>query len=119
MPQSETEQVLCPGHVKVGDGVTERVGSDRYAGTVTHVSPSGKTIRFTHDETKAAPGSNYYGHQEYEYSSVEEFTVEVAPGFTNSNVRTARWSEKRQRFVPTGGLAGLIAGRHQYSDPSF
>ena len=118
MSKTQT-QPLSPETIKVGDGVTERVGSDRYACTVTYVSPSGKTIRFTHDKTTATPASNYYGQQDYTYESQPERTVEVAPGVTSTNIRTARWSAKRERFVPTGGLAGLIGGRDSYRDPSF
>lgn len=114
---TEEQQVLSPETVKVGDGVTMRVGSDRYAGTVTHVSPSGKTVRFTMDHARAKPGSDYYGQQDYEYESVPEVETVDPMGETRTNARTARWNAKRERFVCFG--TALAAGRHAYSDPSF
>lgn len=108
-----------PKTVKVGDGVTERIGSDSRACTVTYVSPSGKTIRFTHDEYEAKPRSDYYGEQEYEYSSVEEQSYEHPVFGKQSNARKAMWNEERQRFVPVGSKAGLGVGRRTYFDPSF
>lgn len=113
----EPQPVLSPETVKVGDGVTEGVGSDRYAGTVTWVSESGKTIRFTHDNYKAKPGSDYYGHQDYEYESVEPQTGVNPMGESFTNERQARWSEKRKGFVTFGRT--LSAGRHTYFDPHF
>lgn len=108
---------LSPETIKVGDGVTEHVGSDRYAGTVTYVSPSGKTIRFTHDQAKMKPGHTIHTQQEYDYTSVEERTWEDQVFGTRTNAMTARWSAKRERFVYGG--RGLSSGRHQHQDPSF
>lgn len=100
--------LLSPAIIKVGDGVTEIVGSDRYAGTVTYVSPSGKTIRFTRDIATANGPTHDREQHDYSYESVPE---------TGSNTHLARWSAKRERFVYFG--RGLVAGRHQYRDPSF
>jgi hypothetical protein len=112
-----TEQptvALSPETVKVGDGVTYHVGSDRYAGTVTHVSPSGRTFRFTFD--KATATGDYYGHQSYTYESVPEVDTNYH-GFTQTNVHVARWNAKANRFKC--GSSGVSAGRNQYSNPSF
>jgi hypothetical protein len=111
---------LWPGQVEVGDGVTEPVGSDRYAGTVTWVSGSGKTLRYTTDE--ATPSGPVHDREQYAYTyqstPVRHFT-DVSTGKRTSNEHTARWSAKRQRFVVTGGGRGLSAGRHAFQDPSF
>lgn len=121
----QIEQVLSPGSVKVGDGVTECVGSDRYAATVTFVSASGKTIRFTHDKATANGPVHDREQYDYSYESVPEETHERVVGneeygfetVTTTNFRTARWSEKRQGFVTSG--RPLIAGRHHFYDPHF
>src|SRR5689334_8344879 len=115
---NEQEQgALRPGSVKVGDGITWGVGSDRYAATVTRVSESGKTIWFTDDEYKAAEGHEYYGVQKYEYTSVPEEEWVNPMGETKSNVKSARWSAKRNCYVYFG--RGLSRGRHARQDPSF
>ena len=125
MNQTQTESPLRPGVVKVGDGVTAHVGSDRYAGTVTYVSASGKTIRYTHDTAK--PNGPIHDREQYDYSyeSNPEVTQEhVLPDngygearWTTTNVNTAKWSEKRQRFMDHG--TPLSAGRHHFYNPHF
>ena len=110
-------QSLRPGTVKVGDGVTMRVGSDRYAGTVTYVSPSGKTFRWTHDEATVTKPVAYGEQCDYSYESVPERTGTNALGEPWTNAQTARWSAKQGRFVSGG--CGMLAGRHHYMDPSF
>lgn len=114
---TEQKQVMSPETVKVGDGVTWGVGSDRYAATVTRVSASGKTIWFTDDEYRAAEGHQYYGSQKYEYESVPEMEYVDPMGETRSNVKSARWNAKRNVFVYFGRAVG--SGRHAYQDPSF
>ena len=115
---SDEKQPLRPESVEVGMGVTYRVGSDRYAGTITSKSASGKTIHFTDDNYKAAPGSGgIYGQQEYVYESVPEIESVNPLGETTSNVKTARWSEKHGCYMYFG--RGLSRGRHAYYDPHF
>lgn len=113
------ETSLVPGHVQVGDGVYESIGSDRRAGTVTYVSPSGKTIRFTHDDAQMKPGHSIHSAngQEYDFTSEPERTWEDPFRGTQTNARTARWSPKRQRFLVNGYAIGK--GRRHYYDPSF
>ena len=120
---------LTPDTVKVGDGVTERVGSDRYGSTVTYVSPTGKTLRYTHDKATAAEGHEYYGLQKYDHTSVEERSYCQMHGedcdqkqddcWVRTNAHTAKWSPKRGVFVPVGAKSALTPGRRTYSDPSF
>ncbi len=114
---SETASKFNPETIKVGDGVTYGVGSDRYAATITAVSKSGKTVSFTDDEYKAAEGSEYYGNQSYVYTSVEPYSSVDPMGQERTNVRQARWNEKAQAFKYFGRV--LSPGRHAYSDPSF
>ena len=114
---SETVSALTPETVKVGDGVTFGVGSDRVACTVTHVNASGKTIRFTRDN--ATPNAPIHDREQYDYSyeSVPE-TESVDPmGETTTNASSARWNSKRERFMYLG--RPLMVGRHQFYDPHF
>ena len=106
---------LRPGEVEVGDGVTYSVGSDRYAGTVQKVSESGKTVYFTDDEAKNV--GDYYGQQEWVYESVPAQESVNPLGETASNLKAARWNEKRQGYLYYGRV--LAAGRHAYQDPHF
>ncbi len=119
MTTSTKTEPLSPETVKVGDGVTEGIGSDRYAGTVTYVSPSGKTIRFTQDAYRATEGSDYYGTQKYSYTSTPVVVGEDWDGKPNTNERTARWNARAQRFKMNGGYGSVSAGRNTYFDPSF
>lgn len=113
---SMVKQKLKPGHVVVGMGITESVGSDRYAGTITRTSPSQKTLFFTHDHaTRADDNGAYTESQEYEYESVP--VIKSADGGTNESM--ARWNEKRQRYVVSGTARSLSLGRHQHFDPHF
>lgn len=109
---------LRPETVEVGDGVTMTVGSDRYAGTVFEVSPSGKTFKFTLDKAKAAEGHDYYGSQKYEYEPVEPYDEPSEWGGRNTNVEVARWSEKSQCFK-RGQYSRVFGGRNAYQDPHF
>lgn len=92
--------------VKVGDGITLCVGSDRYAGTVSYVSPSGKTIRWQRDNVVADGPIAYTESQSYTYTP----NPEAGEG-------SARWSEARGRYMDHG--TPMSAGRHQHRDPSF
>lgn len=100
----------------VGDGATYSIGSDRYAATVVKVeiSKSGKTITVTiqDDNREAAPGSNYYGKQEYIYT----------PNPNGSTMRV-RYNDRIERWVEVGqkGYGRFVTFGHRsaYSDPSF
>ena len=117
---AQATQRLAPETVKVGDGVTMYVGSDSYAGTVTKVSPSGKTIEWTMDEAKRVDSNGAYTEdQTYEYTSVEPYDNEHPhfPGQRVTNIRVARWSAKRNGFVYQNSRLG--AGRRAHYDPHF
>jgi len=96
----------------VGMGCTEILGSDRYAGTITWVSPSLKEFRYTHDECNMIEGSVMSEHQVYEYTTV--------PG---AHERTAKLSRRvldkgLNRYHNTGTPV-IVDYRRAYRDPSF
>ena len=99
--------------LRVGLGVTEAVGSDRYPGTITAVSPSGKKITVQMDDYRRTDSNGYGGHQEYEYFRDE------------NNYRTREYSlRKNGEFVEVGspiswGRGLTIGMRRAYQDPSF
>lgn len=99
---------FSPETVKVGDGVTFRIGSDRLACTVVKVSPSGKTVTMQRDNAKVVSGSQHDGSAKYEYEEDR-----------NGSTYVARWSAPVSKFKMSafGTYAG--PGRHEYYDPSF
>jgi hypothetical protein len=99
-----------PGQPKpeVGMGATVLAWTDRYAGTITKVSPSGKTIEVTEDDTELIAGKMLSEHQEYRYTPNP-----------NGRKRTFRLN-KKGCWRETGRGAGLRLGtREAYRDPSF
>lgn len=109
---------LSPETVKVGDGVTHHLWTDRHAGTVTWVSPSGKTFRWTRDRAIANGPTHDRGQYDYSYESTPvSGWLDLVTGKTVTNENTARWSASRGRFR-TGG-SSMSSGRHEYYDPSF
>lgn len=97
--------------MNVGDGVTVGIGSDRNAGTVQWVSKSGKTLRFTMDkQTRVDKNGAFSEMQEYEYES-------VPVNDDGTNLRSARWSDKRNGYIYMGRKLG--SGRFAYRDPHF
>lgn len=114
---SMVKQKLKPGHVVIGMGVTQSVGSDRYAGTITRTSPSQKTVFFTRDKYKRVDSNGAYSEsQEYEYETTPVIRGNL-DGDTNESM--ARWSEKRQRYVVSGTAQSISIGRHAHFDPHF
>lgn len=88
----------------VGDGCTYNVGSDRYAGTVIAVSPSGKTITVQDDIAKRTDKNGQSEMQTYEYTRNPQ-----------GGTQTARWSDKRGGFC--NGHSRFGPGRREYRDP--
>jgi hypothetical protein len=86
---------------KPGDGVTIYMWSDRHAGTVTRVSPSGKTVWFTEDRVTAWEGD--YGT-----------AFETVPGATE---RVARL--RKNGTWKSDGNGITFGARNAYRDPSF
>ena len=112
------EYYLTPASVRVGDGVTVNLWSDRYAATVTKVTKSTVTVR--RDKATLNPDfkpewipGGFAAHctnqdeQTYTYESDE-----------NGTEYTFRWSRKYQRYGQPGNLS-LSKGRHEFYDYNF
>jgi hypothetical protein len=99
-------QTTCPSFPPaVGEGMSGGWGGDCYSYTVTAVSASGKTVTVKEDRAKQT--GDYFGSQKWE-------VTEQGVG----REETARWSEKRQRYVTKSGMR-LTMGRRWAQDPSF
>jgi hypothetical protein len=101
------EGTVRPGSFKVGEGATETFHSDRRAGTVVKVSPSGKTVWVQPDIATRTDNRGMGDAQDYVYER-----------YTNGPVIAYRWSAAKGRFTHLGG-SGLIKGRHEHYDFSF
>lgn len=113
-------EIMHPTNVKVGEGATLCLYSDRYACTVSNISKKGKQITLQRDtatritKPEIIPGG-FAGHCtnndeiEYTYARNEK-------GATY----TANWSEKRGKFV-VGGAKGepVMQGRDEKYDYNF
>ena len=112
------EWYLTPANIRVGDGVTVNLWSDRYAATVIKVTKSTVTVR--RDKGTLDPNfkpewipGGFAGHcinqdeQKYSYAPDE-----------NGAVYTFRWSNKYQRYGQPGNMT-LSKGRHEFYDYNF
>lgn len=63
------EEKITP---RVGMGITWNVGSDKYAGTITSVSKSGKTFKFKKDKHKLLSKGEFRGDETYTYERDDE-----------------------------------------------
>lgn len=97
--------VNCPAPV-VGMGVTIIHYTDRSAGTITRVSPSGKTLWFTDDDYKRIDklGMTDSG-QQYEFTSLPHAPEKKA------TLRNGKWK--------AGGQSIIVGRRDHYHDYSF
>lgn len=93
--------------IEVGMGLTEVIGSDRRPGTITKVSPSGKTIEYTLDEVLRTDDNGMSEQQDYVF-----LTNDDAPSYV------ARYSAKKDRFYATGRPV-TVGVRSYYHDFSF
>lgn len=91
-----------------GMGCTVLMYSDRRAGTITRVSPSGKTIWFTCDEATRIDSNGMSDMQEYSYK-----TIEGAPELS------ARMNKRGQYRMKGGGSVVAVGYRREYYDFSF
>jgi hypothetical protein len=98
---------------EVGMGATIYAGSDSYPATVTRVSPSGKTIWVTKDETMVVAGS----HEEGNVAFVTAERPEAAE--RQYSLRgNGRWMAKGTPAHARYGTLSL-GERHYTQDPSF
>lgn len=98
--------------IQVGDGATLCYWSDRHAGTIIAVSPSGKRISVQRDIATRVDSNGMSGNQEYTFlpnpaSHIYEFTM-----------------RKNGYFVQVGedmknGTICHTTGRYEYYDFSF
>jgi hypothetical protein len=109
---------LSPASVKVGDGVTVCLYSDRHAGTIVKVTKStitirqDKAIRDPSFKPEWVPGGFSaiclnQNDQKWNYEPDEHGTI-----------RTLHWSRKHCRFG-TSENPVAIKGRHEYYDYNF
>lgn len=109
---------LTPATVKVGDGVTINLWSDRHAATVIKVTA--KTVTVRRDKATLNPdfkpefiAGGFAAHctnqseQSYTYEPDEK-----------GEVTTFHWSDKFQRYGQPGNLT-LSKGRHEFYDYNF
>lgn len=97
---------------EVGMGVTLMVGSDRYPYTIAKISKNGKTIWVTPDAYAPTEKHDYFGHQDYTYTTNTERPSQI---FTLR--KNGRWVEKGSNLHNGCGLH--IGHREAYQDPSF
>ena len=112
-------KMLLPTNVKVGDGVTINMWTDRYAATVIKVTKCSLTVR--RDRAildpewmpKYLPGG-FSGHC---FNNNEQRYIAYKPDETGS-IYTFRWSEKYQSYGRPGDIT-LSKGRHEFYDYNF
>lgn len=109
---------LTPANVKVGDGVTINLWSDRHAATIIKVTA--KTITVQRDKAildpKFKPDFIPGGFAAHCTNQEEQsYTYEADP---NGEVRTFHWSDKYQKYGQPGDLT-LSRGRHEFYDYNF
>jgi hypothetical protein len=90
--------------VKVGDGVTEYMYSDKHAYTV--IARTKFSITIQRDKAIRTDERGMSDSQNYDYERN-----------TDGKILVARWSKKRGRFQVRSSVIGL--GRHEYYDYSF
>lgn len=97
--------------IKVGDGVSYVIHTDRHAGTVIAVSKSGKTLTMQLDKATRTDKNGQ--------SECQEHTYERNP---DGLILKFTWREKKKGFqlsAHRGRGCYLIEGRHEYRDPHF
>lgn len=100
-----------PHTFSVGDGATECVGSDRYAGTVVQVSRTGHAVWVQTDTATMSQteGGGYFSDNQ------------VWNCKPNPNGRITKFTRRRNGFYYAVGTnyVRLVPGRHHRMDPSF
>lgn len=109
---------LTPANVKVGDGATINLYSDRHAGTIVKVTKQTVTVR--RDKATLVPSfkpefipggfSAYCTNQDE-----QEWTYEPNE---NGELVTVHWSSKYNQYGRPGNLT-LSKGRHEFYDYNF
>lgn len=102
-----TETALVP---TVGMGITVSLCSDRYAGTIERVSPSGRTVWFRRDTATPNIGTDGYGPANSEFYN---YSYEPNP---HAPLEIARHGKRGWK---SGGNRVTLNVRSEYYDPSF
>lgn len=112
------ETKLTPATVKVGDGVTINLWSDRHAATVIKVTE--KTVTVRRDKATLNPDfkpefipGGFAAH----CTNQEEQSYTYEPD-ENGEVKKFYWSDKYQMYGQPGNLT-LSKGRHEFYDYNF
>lgn len=96
--------------IKVGDGATKSVGSDRYPFTVVEVV-SPKKIKVQGDSFRRTDSNGLSESQTYEYTPNPDARIVVLTLRKNG-----RWIEQGESL---NGSRYYIGARNAYQDPSF
>lgn len=112
------QTALTPATVKVGDGVTINLWSDRHAATIIKVTA--KTVTVRRDKATLNPDfkpefipGGFAAHCTNQ--SEQSYTYEPDE---NGEVRTFRWSDKYQMYGQPRNLT-LSKGRQEFYDYNF
>ena len=102
------EQKLTELHkaVKIGDGITLLLYSDRNAYTV--IKRTAKTLTIQRDIAIRTDKNGMSDAQTYCYKPNEKGAVKII-----------HWSNKNQRWNAPEGYVGIWLGRHEYYDFTF
>ncbi len=113
------DQRLLPSNVKVGDGVTVNLWTDRYAATIVKITRCSLTVRRDRAildpdwKPEWIPG----GFSAHCINNDEQMYIAYEPD-EKGTVYTIRWSDKYQRYGRPGNLT-LSKGRHEFYDYNF
>lgn len=112
------QTALTPAMIKVGDGVTINLWSDRHAATVIKVTAKSVTVR--RDKATLDPNfkpefipGGFIAH----CTNQDEQTYIYEPD-ENGEVKTFFWSDKYQQYGQPGNLT-LSKGRQEFYDYNF
>lgn len=97
-----------PPVVKVGDGATFGIGSDRYPYSVVEVNATGTVLVIQCDNFTGGAAHDYFGDQKWVFSPNK-----------NGDKKTIKWH--RGKWIISGDKSGgiNIGKRDAYQDPSF
>ena len=99
--------------MQVGDGVTESIGSDRYAYTLVEINRNGKELVIQADEVKRVDENGAFSEaQKYEYIQNEKGKKIVITLRKNGRY-------KRKGETLNSSYNYHIGQRNAYRDPSF
>lgn len=112
------DYLICPANIKVGDGVTVNLWSDRHAATVIKVTPCTVTVQY--DKATLSPDfkpewipGGFAGHCVNQ--DEQTYTYERNP---NGRIEKYHWSNKYGSYGTPGNLS-LSKGRHEFYDYNF